>query len=437
MTHQRPRLALPLLGSLVPPRAPGLLGCLLALSLPLACGSDDDEPEQETGNLESGESTYASWAASPQDHAEELPFPNAPAPESLSFDDQTLRQIVHTSAGGEALRVQLSNLFGDAPVSVDAAGVALSQGGGSIDAGSSVTLTFDGARQVSLAPGEERWSDFVPFALPDEADLAVSLHLGSGPVRNVHTLGQQTAYLAPGDAVGADSLTTEAADQSYYWLSRIDVRGAASPRVVVAFGDSITDGFNSTVDASHRYPNYLSQRLTAIGATPAYSVVNAGISGNRVLSDVIGPAGVSRFRRDALGQTGVTDVIILLGINDIGFSGFVPEQDVSADQITGGLAMLLDAASDADVRVHLGTLLPFEGTMPPYYGEASEAKRQAVNAWIRGDADVASVIDFDQVMQDPENPGAMLPQYASPDFLHPDDDGYAAMAEAVDIASLQ
>lgn len=402
---------------------------LLTLSMPLACSSDDDdEPTQNT---------YASWAASPQDYAEELPFPNAPAAEPLSFDDQTLRQVVHTSAGGEALRVQLSNLFGDAPVSVDAAGVALSQGDGAIDTASHVPLTFGGAAAVSLAPGEERWSDFVPFSLPNEADLAVSYHLGAGPVRTVHALGRQTAYLAPGDAVSAGSLTTETPEQSYYWLSRIEVRGAAAPHVVVTFGDSITDGFNSTVDASHRYPNYLSQRLTATGATPAYSVVNAGISGNRVLTDVIGPAGVSRFRRDALGQAGVTDVIILLGINDVGFSGFVPEQNVSAEQITGGLGTMLDAANDADVRVHLGTLLPFEGTMPPYYSEASEAKRQAVNTWIRDSADVASVIDFDRVMQDPDNPGAMLPQYASPDFLHPNDDGYAAMADAVDVTSLQ
>jgi lysophospholipase L1-like esterase len=430
MTHPRTRIHLtspPVLRSAARP-APCLLGCLLAFSLPLACNIDDDEPT---------ENTYASWAASPQDYAEELPFPNAPAPEPLAFDDQTLRQIVHTSAGGEALRVQLSNLFGDAPISIDAAGIAFSQGSGAIDAGSHVALTFGGATGITLAAGEERWSDFVPFALPAEADLAVSFHLGSAPVRNVHSLGQQTAYLAPGNAVSATTLPAGSTQQSYYWLSRVDVRGAAAPRVVVAFGDSITDGFNSTVDASHRYPNYLSGRLTAAGDPSAYSVVNAGISGNRVLSDVIGPAGTSRFRRDALGQTGVTDVIILLGINDIGFSGFVPEQAVSAEQITTGLATMIDAANDANVRVHLGTLLPFEGTMPPYYGEEGEAKRQAVNTWIRDNADVTSVIDFDQVMQDPENPGAMLPQYASPDFLHPDVDGYAAMAEAVDIASLQ
>jgi lysophospholipase L1-like esterase len=431
MTQQRLCPDSTLLGSPLTRRAPHRLGCLLALPLSLACSSDDEAADGGPEN------TYASWAASPQDYAEPLPFPNAPAPAPVSFDDQTLRQIMHTSAGGEALRVQVSNLFGDAPVSIDAAGIAVSQGGGAIDVSSHVALTFGGAPAVSLAAGEERWSDFVPFPLPNEADLAVSLHLVDGPVRTVHSLGQQTAYVAPGDAVTSDALTTEAPAESYYWLSRIEVRGAAAPRVVVAFGDSITDGFNSTVDASHRYPNYLSQRLTAGSSPPPYSVVNAGISGNRVLSDVIGPAGVSRFRRDALGQAGVTDVIILLGINDIGFSGFVPEQAVSAEQITAGLDMLIGAASESDVRVHLGTLLPFEGTMPPYYGEASEAKRQAVNAWIRDDADVASVIDFDRVMQDPDNPAAMLPQYASPDFLHPDDDGYAAMAEAVDITSLQ
>jgi lysophospholipase L1-like esterase len=409
-------------------RARGL--ACLALALSLGCSDDDDSATPP-------ETTYASWAAASQDYFEPLPFPGAPAAEPTSFDGQTLRQIVRTSAGGEALRIQLSNLFGDAPVVVDPAGVARSIGADAIDAGSHVALTFDGAATVSLAPGEERWSDFVPFSLPDQADIAVSLELGTAPVRNVHTLGQQTAYLAAGDAASAPTLPAASTRESYYWLSRIEVRGPAAPRVVVAFGDSITDGYNSTVDANRRYPNELSRRLTSLGDPAEYSVVNAGISGNRVLSDVIGPSGISRFARDVLEQRGVTDVILLLGINDIGFAGIVPEQAVSADEITAGLAQMADAAEGAGVRVHLGTLLPFEGTMPPYYSEENEAKRQAVNAWIRDAADVTSVIDFDRVMQDPANPRAMLPQYASPDFLHPDDDGYAAMAEAVDIGTLQ
>lgn len=408
---------------------------LLALIFPLACGSDDDTLET-TQPLSPEENMYASWAASPQDYAEQLPFPNAAAPEPLAFDDQTLRQLVHLSAGGDALRFQLSNLFGDTPVSIDAAGVALSQGGGAIDPSTHVAVTFDGAPQLTLAPGEERWSDVIPFSAPDEANLALSLHLEAGPVRTVHALGQQTAYLAPGNAVAEATLPAGDTQQSYYWLTRIDAHGPTAPGVVVAFGDSITDGFASTVDENHRYPNYLSERLTA-GDPPAHSVINAGISGNRVLGDAIGPAGVSRFERDVLGQTGVKDAIILLGINDIGFSAFAPEQEVSAEQITDGLATMIDAANTAGVRVHLATLLPFGGTNPPYYGEAGEAKRQAVNAWIRANTAVASVIDFDQVMQDPADPNLLLSVYDSGDGLHPNDMGYAAMAGSIDAASFQ
>ena len=408
------------------------LGCALALTL--GCSSDDDSPGEST---EAASGTFASWAASPQDYAEDLPFPGAPLPEPLAFDNQTLRQVVHLSAGGDALRVQLSNLFGTGSVSFDAAGVAFSQGGAAIDPGSHVPLTFGGVPQLTLQPGEERWSDLVSLSIPNEANLAVSVHLGTGPVGNVHALGQQTAYLAPGNVVSAATLPAGETQQSYYWLSRIDVGGAAAPQVIVAFGDSITDGFASSVDENHRYPNYLSARLTAATQPPEYSVVNAGISGNRVLTDVIGPSGVSRFRRDALGQTGVTDVILLLGINDIGFSGFSPEQEVSAEQITGGLAEMIDAANAAQVRVHVGTLLPFEGTMAPYYSEAGEAKRQAVNAWVRANADIASVVDFELLLQDPSNPAAMLPAYDSGDHLHPNDDGYAAMAGAVDVAAFQ
>lgn len=410
LPHRHPALAWPrhVLGSLV-------------FTLALGCG-DDAAP------------TYASWAASPQDYAEQLPFPGAAAPEPLSFDDQTLRQLIHVSQGGDALRVQLSNLFGDSAVSIDAAGVALATGGGSIDPSSHVALTFGGSPRVTLAAGEERWSDYVSFALAPEADIAVSLHVEVGPVRTVHSLGQQTAHLAAGDFVSAATLPTGSTQQSYFWLSRVDVRGSVAPRVVVAFGDSITDGFNSTPDVNHRYPNYLSARL-ANGASGEYSVVNAGISGNRVLSDVIGPSAVSRFRRDVLGQTGVTDTIILIGINDIGFSGLTGSTGVGAEQITGGLNEMVDAANAAGVRVHLATLLPFEGTNAPYYSEAGEAERQAVNAWVRANTHVATVVDFDRAMQDPANPAAMLPAYDSGDHLHPNDVGYSSMADSIDVAS--
>jgi len=406
-------------------------GLVVASLLVLGCGDDGDDPEEATGSVR-GASAFASWAASPQDYNELLPFPGAPPPEPLALDDQSLRQIVKLSAGGDRLRVRLSNLFGSEPIAFDAVGLARSTGGSSIDPASHVALTFGGSPSVTVAAGEERWSDYVAFAVDAEAILAVTAYAsGVAPIDTVHSLGQQTAYVAPGDAVSAGTFPAIAEDPPrtfYSWLSGIDAESATAKRVIVAFGDSITDGFNSTVDENRRYPNYLSARLTAGGAP--ISVVNSGISGNRVLNDVIGPSGVSRFERDALEQTAVSDVVILLGINDTGFSGFVPEQAVSAEQIIDGLSSMVAAANDADVNVFLATLLPYEGTMAPYFSEEGEAKRQAINAWVRANTDVAGVIDFDELMGDPERPLAMLPAYDSGDHLHPNDQGYETMGDA-------
>jgi lysophospholipase L1-like esterase len=402
-----------------------------ALSLAVGCSDDGDAGAAATA--------YASWAASPQDYAEA--FPGGMQPPPRNFSDQTIRHVVHLSAGGDELRVRVSNLFGTTPLSIDGVAVAPSNGGPAIDAAASMPLAFGGAASVTIAPGEERWSDYVRFPVSAESDVAVSVFVGgSAPLSTLHSLGQQTAYIAAGDALAAATLPDDDTLTSYQWLTGVDVRGSSSrqvPRVIVAFGDSITDGFASTPDANHRYPNFLSARATAADAPAAFSVVNAGISGNRVLHDVVGPAGVGRYTRDVLGQTGVSDVIILLGINDIGFSGFAPDQEVSAEMITLALEAMVAAANASDVRVFLATLLPFEGTMAPYYSEAGEAKRQAVNDWIRSAGGVAGVIDFDALMRDPVDPLAMKAEFDSGDHLHPNDAGYAAMADSIDLAGFE
>jgi lysophospholipase L1-like esterase len=405
--------------------APGIGAVLLA-----SAGCSDDGTDQTQEELTPG---YAIWAASQQSYDELIPFPGAPQPQPASFTDQTLRQIMRISAGGDAVRVRFSNLFGSEPLVIDAAGVARSMSGPNTDGSAQAELLFDGNPSVTIAAGSEVWSDFATLAVPPNSDLAVSLYVArETEVHTVHTLARQTAYVAAGNAVSAATLPGAETRDRYYWLSGIEATSSGNHRVLVAFGDSITDGFNSTVDAARRYPNYLSRDLLSDPATSSYSVVNSGISGNRVLNDVVGPSGASRFRRDALGQTGVTDVIILLGINDIGFTALSPDEDVTAEQITAGLGRFVADAKADDVAVYLATLLPFEGA--PYYYEAGETKRQAVNDWIRNNPDVDGVIDFDQLMQDPANPSTMLPAYDSGDQLHPNDQGYEVMAGAIDPA---
>jgi lysophospholipase L1-like esterase len=407
-------------------------GLVIAALLLLACGDEDTEPQEATGSAV-GAVNYASWAASPQNYNEPSPFPGAPERVPQQLSDQSVRQIVRLSAGGERLRMRFSNLLGAGPIRLDAVGLALSTGASAIDTTSHVAVTFGGQPSVTLAAGEERWSDFVPFAVDAEQSVAVTAYVvGVAPIATVHSLGQQTVYVAAGDAVRAESLPphpVEALRLSYHWLTGIDAQSSTARRVIVAFGDSITDGYNSSVDANTRYPNFLSRQLTD-GNEP-YSVVNAGISGNRVLNDVVGPSGVSRFQRDALGQTGANDLVILLGINDIGLSSLPQGPAVSAEQISDGLSTLVADANADGKRVFLGTLLPFQGTMAPYYSEEGEAKRQAVNAWIRANTDIAGVIDFDMLMGAPDNPLAMQTGYDSGDHLHPNDAGYEAMAEAV------
>jgi len=401
-----------------------------------ACG--DGAPESDTY---SANGTYAAWAASPQDYGELSTMVGAMPPEPQTFSDQTIRQVLRLSAGGEALRIRLSNLFGHEPLTIDAAGAALGRGGSTIAPASHVALSFAGARQVTIAPGEEVWSDLTPLVTSAESDLAVTLYIaGQTNVATVHRLGVQTTYVTSGDALTAESLPAETPApatprQSYYWLTGVDVAGAQPAQVIVAFGDSITDGLGSTVDANRRYPNDLSRRLNALGS--GFSTVNAGISGNRVLRDGRGPSGISRFDRDALGQSAVSGVIILLGINDIGVSERLPEQDASAEAITDGLATLIAEARGRELRVMLGTLLPFKGTNPPYYSDTAEAKRQAVNAWIRSNTDADGVVDFDEAMQDTVDPLTMRPDLDSGDHLHPNDAGYETMAGAIDLSLLE
>ena len=384
---------------------------------------------------------FATWYAAPQNY--NILFPGVTVPPQ-AISNQSIRQIVHTSHGGSLIRVKLSNLFGTTPVTFAEARVARSTGNGGIDPATNRTLRFGGMGAVTLAAGEERWSDPVYLPVPTQADLAITLYVPlDTPVVTTHTIGMQTNYLAPGDQAGAPVMGNATATTMYYWLSEVDAStfdgSDLTPhpyKVVVAFGDSITDGYGSTTSANHRWPNYLDNRVQAdaqdLGRA---SVVNAAIAGNRWIYDGVGPAGVKRFAHDVAGVSGATHVMILLGINDIGLGEQIPQQNVSADQIIAAMQATIAQAKADGIKIYLGTITPYNGAS--YYDTAGEMKREAVNAFVRSANGADGVLDFDQVVRDPSNPTALLPAYDSGDHLHPNDVGYQAMANSIDLGVLE
>jgi lysophospholipase L1-like esterase len=361
------------------------------------------------------------WAASPQVAA--VP---------TEFSGQTIRQVVHASIGGTQVRVRLSNAYGASPLHIGAARVGLRSTGASIAAGSNRVLTFNGSVSTTIPVGALAVSDPVDLRVPDRADLAISLWIpGTQSAATEHKLGLQTTYVSPeGDFSGADTLPTATTTTSYYYLAGVDVGSRAPSVAIVALGDSITDGLHSTPDANRRWTNRLAERLRAHNGGNRIAVLNAGISGNRILHDKAGTNASARLDRDVLVQPGVRYLIVLEGINDIG----IPVGS-TAEDIIAGHRQIIERARAMGIKVYGGTLTPFQAFLPGvYYSTEGEAKRLAVNQWIRTGKAYDAVIDFDRALRDPANPAVMRPAYDSGDHLHPNDAGYQAMADAVDLS---
>jgi lysophospholipase L1-like esterase len=352
-----------------------------------------------------------------------------------SYNNQTLREIVHLSIGGPKLRLRLTNSYGTQSLVVGAVHVARAAEGSTIRGSTDRTVTFGGEGSITIPPGAVAISDPVDLAVPALADLAVSIHVpqDTGPATQ-HSLGVQTSYVTTGDATGAAGFPTgnAATILTRPFLSNVEVFGVNQAVSVVTLGDSITDGCNSTVDADARWPDQLARVLVGAYGNKV-GVSNAGISGNRVLNDGIGPNALARFDRDVLTQAGVRYVTVLEGINDVGFSvALAPSQDMGAQQVIGGYRQLIARAHERGLAIYGCTLTPFQGAA--YYSDAGEAKRETINGFIRSSGEFDAVIDFDQVVRDPQNPLAFLPAFDSGDHLHPSDAGYAAMGTSVDPA---
>jgi lysophospholipase L1-like esterase len=349
-----------------------------------------------------------------------------------ALNTQTVRNIVHTSVGGTGLRIRVSNAFGSQAITFARAFVGVRATGAAIQPGTNRQVTFSGNTSVTVPPGAEVLSDPLPGTYAPRQDLAVSLFVqGDAGTITGHNLATSTNYISTsGDhsaEEAADAFTTPASH--WFFLDGVSVSEPGTVGAVVTLGDSITDGFRSTPDANHRWPDVLARRLGQLAAARQMGVINEGISGNRVLTDGAGVSAQARLDRDVLSKPGVQTVILLEGINDIGGG-----QATSADQLIAAYRQII-ARVHADGECIVGaTMTPFKGA--GYYSDAKEAIREAANQFIRRSGEFDGVIDFDKATRDPDNPTQFLPVYDSGDHLHPNDAGYQAMGDAVRLGQL-
>lgn len=385
----------------------------------------------------------ASWSASPQ--AVWQPDFILPANVPARLHEQTVRQVARLSVGGARVRLVLSNAHGGTPLQLGAVTLALAAAGSAIAPHSLRAVTFAGRHTATIAPGAPLVSDPVTLTVPDLARLTVSIYLPHDTaLRTFHWDGRETAWIAPGDQTGAPTIEAgQPALQSTtarLLLAGIQVEAAPAASAVAVLGDSITDGAGASLDRDARWPDALAERLAPHGV----AVINAGISGARLLADGMGVNALARFERDVLAQPGVRTAIVLLGINDISWPGtaFAPQgRRPTLEELTDGYRQLLAQARSRGVRVIGATLSPFEGALPGtplanYYQPEKELLRQQLNDWIRHSGNFDAVLDADALLRDPVQPRRLLTAYDSGDHLHPGDAGNRALAEAVDLRLL-
>ncbi|HEY0315944.1 MAG TPA: SGNH/GDSL hydrolase family protein [Sphingomonas sp.] len=339
--------------------------------------------------------------------------------------NETARQIVRVGAGGTALRIRLSNELNDQPLRIGAASIARVDAQGAIVPGTLRPLTFGGAAGVTIPSGAPYFSDPVEGAVAADTDYAISLYYPETSTPPAHA---QMIDLAPGDQTLRPMLDQQARIRAPGLVTGIDVETPGRHPVLVAYGDSITEGAASTPGAHMSWPEQLGRRL----GTACWSVVNQGISGNRILFTGRGPSALARFDRDALSVPGVNTIVLLEGINDIG-SGHDPKSaadDKSVEELIAADRQMIARAHAKGIRIIGGTLTPFEGAA--YADEKGEAKRVALNHWIRTGGAFDAVIDFEAAVRDPAHPARMIPADEHGDHLHPDDAGYTLMAQAAE-----
>jgi lysophospholipase L1-like esterase len=378
-----------------------------------------------------------------------LPFPGLPP--SPVFENQTIRMVVRPMTGGDRVRIRLSNAFGPAAVTIGSAHIALVSEGSKIVPESDRALTFGGRPSVSIPRGAPVLSDPVDLQIRPFSEVAVSIYLPEKtPASTVHFWAQHETYISGrGDFTAKADIPNATQKTSWYWLADVEVWASEQTAATVAFGDSITDGVGAKQGDYTDWPDQLASRLASQRNAPGMPVLNEGIGGNRILHDGAGVNALARFDRDVLAQPGVINLIVLEGINDIGWPNMKPpvtngatphkmpfvHEVVSAQDLIMGLRQIIDRAHQHGIRVFGATLTPYEGA--DYYSTDGEATRQAVNQWIRTSGAFDGVFDFDAALRDPSHPARFQERFQSGDHLHPSAAGYKAMADAVDLSALR
>ena len=361
--------------------------------------------------------------------------PNPRLPYPATLEDQTIRMIVRTSVGGEQFRLEFANRGGAAAVRMGAVHAALAHPDGSIIAGSDRAVTFGGDAELTMFPGARAVSDPIELPVGSLAHVAVSVYLpDSTEAETVDEIGLMPTFIAPCNQAASEALAEPTTAGAYFWLRGLSVPAADDGGAIIAFGDSITEGYATTFGSHSNWPDLLAERLQAEPDLKNWSVINTGISGNRVLRNGAGEAAVARFTDDVLSRPGAKWVIVLESINDINMSimpGMPAEQTATAGQIIAGLGQLVERAHLHGLKIAGGTVMPTRGL--PFYTEQGEAMRQQVNQWIRTSGRFDAVIDFDAATRDPADPLRINPAFDPGDHVHPNDAGNRAMSDAIDL----
>lgn len=405
--------------------AAAILAIVCAVS-PVRAGGDDDDRRDPRW--------VTTWTAAP------MPGDSTFGPDAPRLANQTVRHIVHLSVGGRRLRVKVSNLYGEQPMVIGAAHLALQDSGASIVPGSDRPLTFDGSLSVTIAEADEIFSDPIDIDLPTRATLAVSLYFAEDiALPTYHAASRESSDISePGDFTNATVMPVAPNGQTtmQFGLSAVEVLPRDKTGVIVAFGDSTTVGANALLDARKTWPDQLFARLVPRHGQPRLAVVNGGIGCNRLIWFECGPSGLTRFDNDVLDVSGVSHVIVSLGLVDLGLPtvfGDRPEQIVRAGQIIAGLRQLIARAHRRGLQIYGATITPTSSSIfPGFWTPENEEKRQIVNQWIRTSGAFDGVIDFDRAVRDPRDPTRLEPTLSS-DGIHMSDAGYLAMANAIDL----